>query len=79
MPTLEKELVGLIADNRISGRIDSHNKVLHAKHADQRFATFEKALRVGADYVRDVRSMLLRMSLIKHGFSIKQPRDRGPM
>jgi len=77
VPSLEKELVSLIADNKIQARIDSHNKVLYAKNADQRVTTFEKAFRVGSDYVRDARSLLLRMSLVKHNFSIKAPHKRA--
>jgi len=77
VPTLEKELVTLIADNKIQARIDSHNKVLYAKNADQRVTTFEKAFRVGSDYVRDARSLLLRMNLVKHHFSVKAPHKRA--
>ena len=33
---LEKELATLIMAGQIPARIDSHNKVLHARHADQR-------------------------------------------
>nr|P68352.1 RecName: Full=COP9 signalosome complex subunit 1; Short=CSN complex subunit 1; AltName: Full=Constitutive photomorphogenesis protein 11; AltName: Full=FUSCA protein 6; Short=FUSCA6 [Brassica oleracea] len=32
----------LITDNQIQARIDSHNKILYARHADQRNATFQK-------------------------------------
>jgi hypothetical protein len=39
---LEKELAALIVDNQIQARIDSHNKLLYARHADIRNATFQK-------------------------------------
>ncbi|KAL0044872.1 hypothetical protein WJX82_000746 [Trebouxia sp. C0006] len=42
---LEKELAELIQTDQIQARIDSHNKVLYARHADQRKATFQSALR----------------------------------
>lgn len=44
---LEKELAELIQSEQIQARIDSHNKVLYARHADQRNATFQSALRTG--------------------------------
>ena len=39
---LEESLVRLIADKRLSARIDSHNKVLYATIADSRNVTFQK-------------------------------------
>lgn len=49
---LEKELVALIMDEKIKARIDSQNKVLHARHANQRNATYARALAAGAEYRR---------------------------
>uniref|UniRef100_A0A2C9JNF0 PCI domain-containing protein n=1 Tax=Biomphalaria glabrata TaxID=6526 RepID=A0A2C9JNF0_BIOGL len=49
---LEDELMQLILDGQIKARIDSHNKILYAKDADQRSTTFEKALIVGKEYQR---------------------------
>jgi len=46
-------------------RIDSHNKILYARHADQRNATFQRVLQTGSEFDRDVRAMLLRANLIK--------------
>ncbi|KAK9910584.1 hypothetical protein M0R45_034540 [Rubus argutus] len=69
---LEKELEALITDNQVQARIDSHNKILYARHADQRNATFQRALQTGNEFDRDVKSMLLRVNLIKHEFSLKQ-------
>jgi len=73
---LEKMLVQLIADNKIQGRIDSHNKVLLARHADQRHATYSQVLSAGEKYARDTRSLLLRMSLTKNNnFSVRHPNE----
>ncbi|KAI8545192.1 hypothetical protein RHMOL_Rhmol07G0022700 [Rhododendron molle] len=55
VPGLEKELEALITDNQIQARIDSHNKILYARHADQRNATFQRALQTGSEFDRDVR------------------------
>nr|KYP77006.1 COP9 signalosome complex subunit 1 [Cajanus cajan] len=79
---LEKELEALITDNQIQlivggtcctlqARIDSHNKILYARHADQRNATFQRVLETGREFDRDVRSMLLRSNLIKHDFNLR--------
>ncbi|XP_061359202.1 COP9 signalosome complex subunit 1-like [Gastrolobium bilobum] len=68
---LEKELEALITDNQIQARIDSHNKILYARHADQRNATFQRALETGREFDGDVRSMLLRSNLIKHEYNLR--------
>jgi len=73
VPELERHLITLISDNHLQGRIDSHNKVLHARHADQRNATFQQVLHVGEAYVRDCKSMLLRMALVEHNFVVRAP------
>ena len=52
-------------------RIDSHNKILYARHADQRSATFQKVLQMGNEFDRDVRSMMLRANLLKHEYHAK--------
>ncbi|KAL4586051.1 hypothetical protein LXL04_010682 [Taraxacum kok-saghyz] len=71
---LQKELEALITDNQIQARIDSHNKILYARHADQRKATFQRVLQTGVEFDRDVRAMLLRANLIKHEFNLKASR-----
>mmetsp|Transcript_3835 Transcript_3835/g.7926 ORF Transcript_3835/g.7926 Transcript_3835/m.7926 type:complete len:420 (-) Transcript_3835:301-1560(-) len=71
---IEKELAALIMDNQIQARIDSHNKILYARHADQRNATFQKTLATGEAYVRETHAMLLRASLLQHDFMSKPPK-----
>lgn len=56
----------------LQARIDSHNKILYARHADQRNATFQRALQTGNEFDRDVKSMLLRINLFKHESNQKQ-------
>lgn len=65
---LEKEVAGLIMDNTIQARIDSHNKVLYARHADVRRSTFTRVLQMGEEYVRESKAALLRANLIQHDF-----------
>ncbi|KAJ8510780.1 hypothetical protein OPV22_001214 [Ensete ventricosum] len=62
---LEKELEALITEDKIQARIDSHNKILYARHADQRNTTFQRVLQTGVEFERDARAMLLRANLIK--------------
>jgi len=71
VPSLEKNLVLLIGGNQISARIDSANKILYARHADQRNVTFQQSMSIGTKYVRDLKSTILRMSLVQHNFIIK--------
>ncbi|XP_057979054.1 COP9 signalosome complex subunit 1 [Malania oleifera] len=71
---LEKELEALITDDQIQARIDSHNKILYARHADQRNATFQRVLQTGSEFDRDVRAMLLRANLIKHDYNLRASR-----
>lgn len=69
---LEKELAELIQTDQIQARIDSHNKVLYARHADQRKATFISALCTAEQYLGDTKALLLRANLLKYDFAQKQ-------
>jgi len=71
---LEKELAKLIMAGSIPARIDSQNKVLYARHADQRHATFQKALTMGDEYMRDTKALLLRLHLLRESFTVKAER-----
>jgi len=77
VPALEQELSRLIMDSSIQARIDSHNKILYARNTDQRNLTFEKAVKMGEEYERNTKGMLLRMNLLKHDFIIKPPRYKA--
>lgn len=63
-------LIDHIVCSLAQARIDSHNKILYAQHADQRNATFQRVLQTGIEFDRDVRSMLLRASLVKREFEV---------
>lgn len=77
VPDVERYLVQLIADNKVQGRIDSHNKILFSRVADQRSTTYQESLELGNCYVRDVKALLMRMSLIKADFVVRQTQKRG--
>jgi len=74
---LEKELSALILQGDIQARIDSHNKILFARHTDQRSSTFQKALKMGDLYQRNTKTMLLRVDLMKHDFVVRPPSKKG--
>ncbi|KAL9263284.1 COP9 signalosome complex subunit 1-like protein [Drosera capensis] len=71
---LEKELEALITNDQIQAWIDSHNKILYARHADQRNTTFQRVLQTGGEFDRDVRAMLLRANILKHEYNHRQLR-----
>ncbi|KAF6202495.1 hypothetical protein GE061_002891 [Apolygus lucorum] len=71
VPSLEDELMQLILDGQIQGRIDSHNKILYAKDTDQRSGTFEKALQMGKEYQRRTRMLILRAAQLKAHIAVK--------
>jgi COP9 signalosome complex subunit 1 len=73
---LERSLSVLIAEGRISARIDSHNKILHTKLADERNQTFQAAKTMGENYAKQAKSLLLRMSAIENEFFVKQNRGQ---
>jgi len=60
---LQEKLVKLIASNDIKARIDSHNKILYAKRADQRNNLFRKTLKIGEENKQIVKDLLLRMKM----------------
>lgn len=68
---LEDELMQLILDGQIQGRIDSHNKILFAKDVDQRSTTFEKSLQMGKEYQRRTRMLILRAAVLKNKIHVK--------
>jgi len=70
---LEDELMTLILDGQIAARIDSHNKILLAKDADQRCSTYEKAMQMGNDYVRRTRALILRSAMLKSNILVQSP------
>ncbi|KAJ3089637.1 cop9 signalosome complex subunit [Quaeritorhiza haematococci] len=68
---LEPELAALIMEGLIQARIDSHNKVLRVKKADQRTNIFQKSVGMGKEYLSQTEFMLLRMKLVKSELYVK--------
>ena len=61
----------------VQARIDSHNKILYARHADQRNTTFQRVLQTGSDFQRETRAMLLRANLMRQDFVMKGVRKQS--
>jgi len=80
VPALQKELTELIMKKDIKARIDSHNKIVYARQADQEVSTFHKALQTGLEYERQTKALLLRLDLVRNDMSIKASRGgiHGP-
>ncbi|KAM9967382.1 hypothetical protein ACTFIW_001466 [Dictyostelium discoideum] len=77
---LEKEISKLIMENEIQARIDSHNKRLYARKADQRTTTFEKTVQVGSDFQNSSNSLLLRLEMLNNNISTvsnRKDNERG--
>ncbi|XP_052862079.1 COP9 signalosome complex subunit 1b [Anopheles cruzii] len=75
---LENEIMQLILEGQIQARIDSHNKILYAKDADHRSATFEKAINVGKEFQRRSRMLILRAAMVRRQIHVKNhPRESG--
>lgn len=68
---LENEVMQLILEGQIQARIDSHNKILYAKEADQRSNTFERAIAMGKEYQRRTRMLVLRAAMLKSHIHVK--------
>jgi COP9 signalosome complex subunit 1 len=73
VPALENELMQLILEGQIQARIDSHNKILYAKNIDQRSVTFERSLRMGEEYERRTKLMMLRAAIVRVQIQVKNP------
>ncbi|KAF9045267.1 G protein pathway suppressor 1 [Panaeolus papilionaceus] len=59
----EDHIVNLIQSGAIHGRVDSENKILHAKKTDYRGELFARAIKTGSEIQATNRKLLLRMKL----------------
>tara|TARA_B110000977_G_scaffold26211_2_gene32551 strand:- start:4923 stop:6089 length:1167 start_codon:yes stop_codon:yes gene_type:complete len=67
---LEKELIGLIQEDKISARIDSKNKTLHAKIVDARSNAINAVKLAGKEFIAGTKAVLCRASLLEHGLVV---------
>ena len=68
---LEGEVAELIMTNRLPARVDSQNKTLHRRQVNQRDEGYKKVFALGQDFLREVRAMLLRTSLLEQGVYVE--------
>ena len=73
VPALEDELTQLILDDQIQARIDSHNKILFAREVDQRSTTFEKAIKMGKEYDKRAKALIIRAAVVSNQIYVKSP------
>ncbi len=64
--SLEKEIASLIAKGQINARVDSHNKILYGRHANQRNLTLQQVEKAGDEYEHNSEAILLRASLLQY-------------
>ncbi|KAI6120146.1 26S proteasome subunit RPN7-domain-containing protein [Pisolithus croceorrhizus] len=80
---VEREVVGLIQNGRIVGRVDSRGKILVAKKTDHRAELFALAMKMASEMEKTNRKLLLRMRLQQADLVVKDPKmarreqDRG--
>merc|ERR1719161_424500 len=73
---IQREVAQLVSKRQIEAKIDSHKKVLHVRHADQRKATYRNAMRVSQDFLDSTQALILRMNPLKHDFGVKLARAK---
>ncbi|KAH0578571.1 hypothetical protein H2248_003718 [Termitomyces sp. 'cryptogamus'] len=71
---VEKNVVQLIQNGSIQGRVDSQNKILYAKKTDYRADLFARATKAATDIQATNRKLLLRMKLQQADLVIKSPK-----
>lgn len=67
---IQSEVALLITKGHLDAKIDSHKKVLHVRHANQRKQTYQNALRVSQEFCDTTQALVLRMNLLKHDFGV---------
>jgi len=73
---MQKEAARLVGKGHLDARIDSHTKVLHVRHSNQRRATYGNAMRVSQDFLDSTQALILRMNLLKHDFGVHLVRQK---
>merc|ERR1719199_2506258 len=73
---IQSEVAQLVGKQQIQAKIDSHKKVLHVRHANQRRQTYQNALRVSQDFCDTTQALVLRMNLLKHDFGVHLARAK---
>merc|ERR1719337_227172 len=73
---IQSEVAQLVSKRQIEAKIDSHEKILHVRHANQRKATYQNAMRVSQDFLDSTQALILRMNVLKHDFGVHLVRQK---
>jgi len=73
---IQAEVAQLVGKRQLDAKIDSHKKILHVRHSNQRKATYQNAMRVSQDFVDTTRALVLRMNLLKRDFGVHLVRQK---
>ena len=68
---LEKELAGLIVEEKIAARIDSREKTLWKKSSDARATAYERATAAGREHRAECRAALVRAALVENDLIVR--------
>lgn len=72
---MEKDLSVSIASGHIKAKIDSHSKIIYATNINKRRELFQHVIQLGDEFSRDMRAILLRMSLQQNNIIVSQTRE----
>merc|ERR1712183_204795 len=67
---IQAEVAQLVGKRQLDAKIDSHKKILHVRHSNQRKATYDHALRASQEFLDTTRALVLRMNLLKRDFGV---------
>lgn len=73
---IQAEVAQLVGKRQLDAKIDSHKKILHVRHANQRKATYQNTMRVSQDFLDTTQALVLRMNLLKHDFGVHLVRQK---
>ncbi|CAK0837326.1 unnamed protein product [Prorocentrum cordatum] len=73
---MQSEVASLVGKRQLDAKIDSHKKILHVRHANQRTATYKSAMRVSQEFANSTQALVLRMNLLKHDFGVHVVRQK---
>jgi len=65
-------------DGKVEARIDSHNKIIQSRFANEKIVTYREAMHMGKQFLRNNESLLLRMNMIQQRLILTEAkRGRG--
>lgn len=70
LDVLEPLLVKMISNNKLPAIIDSESKTLRRQTNNEGQVLFDKMLDLGRSHTRDIKGIILRLSLMKYGFNV---------